>query len=148
MLKHVPNTLTIIRFLLIPFIVACIFNGNFIAAFIITQISTLASLAIIHIIPIWILIIVLIKEFIMIVGASFLYGKDVVVYSRWYGKLATVLFYLAIVLSLVLRQFNITGAFEEYKTGEEVLCLYNTRKFSGYTVEGDTIYLNAMSITS
>ena len=35
MLKHVPNTLTIIRFLLIPFIVACIFNGNFIAAFII-----------------------------------------------------------------------------------------------------------------
>ena len=48
----------------------------------------------------------------MIVGASFLYGKDVVVYSRWYGKLATVLFYLAIVLSLVLRQFNITGAFE------------------------------------
>lgn len=77
-----------------------------------TQISTLASLAIIHIIPIWILIIVLIKEFIMIVGASFLYGKDVVVYSRWYGKLATVLFYLAIVLSLVLRQFNITGAFE------------------------------------
>ena len=142
MLKHVPNTLTIIRFLLIPFIVACIFNGNFIAAFIIftisgitviarkfnlvsnfgklmdpladklTQISTLASLAIIHIIPIWILIIVLIKEFIMIVGASFLYGKDVVVYSRWYGKLATVLFYIAIVLSLVLRQFNITGAFE------------------------------------
>ena len=77
-----------------------------------TQISTLASLAIIHIIPIWILIIVLIKEFIMIVRASFLYGKDVVVYSRWYGKLATVLFYLAIVLSLVLRQFNITGAFE------------------------------------
>ena len=107
MLKHVPNTLTIIRFLLIPFIVACIFNGNFIAAFIIftisgitdiadgfiarkfnlvsnfgklmdpladklTQISTLASLAIIHIIPIWILILVLIKEFIMIVGASFL----------------------------------------------------------------------------
>lgn len=43
---------------------------------------------------------------------------------------------------------NITGAFEEYKTGEEVLCLYNTRKFSGYIVEGDTIYLNAMSITS
>ena len=43
---------------------------------------------------------------------------------------------------------NITGAFEKYKTGEEVLCLYNTRKFSGYTVEGDTIYLNAMSITS
>lgn len=74
-----------------------------------TQISTLGSLALVNIIPIWILIIVLIKEFIMIVGASFLYGKDVVVYSKWYGKLATVLFYIAIVLSLIFRQFNIEG---------------------------------------
>ena len=45
----------------------------------------------------------------MIVGASFLYGKDVVVYSKWYGKLATVLFYIAIVVSLLLKQFEITG---------------------------------------
>ena len=49
-----------------------------------TQIATLTSLVITDIIPIWILVIVLLKEFIMIVGASFLYGKDVVVYSRWY----------------------------------------------------------------
>ena len=47
-----------------------------------TQICTLTSLTITNIIPIWILIIVLLKEFIMIVGASFLYGKDVVVYSN------------------------------------------------------------------
>ena len=45
MLKHVPNTLTIIRFLLIPFIVACIFNGNFIAAFIIFTISGITDIA-------------------------------------------------------------------------------------------------------
>lgn len=147
MLKHLPNALTIIRFLLIPVIVYFIFSNNFIYAFIfftisgitdiadgciarkfnlisnfgklmdpladkLTQISTLASLVIINIIPIWILLIVLVKEFIMIVGASFLYGKDVVVYSRWYGKLATVLFYFAIVLSLALRQYNVTGTFE------------------------------------
>lgn len=147
MLKHLPNALTIIRFLLIPIIVYFIFSNNFIYAFIfftisgitdiadgciarkfnlisnfgklmdpladkLTQISTLASLVIINIIPIWILLIVLVKEFIMIVGASFLYGKDVVVYSRWYGKLATVLFYFAIVLSLALRQYNVTGTFE------------------------------------
>lgn len=74
-----------------------------------TQISTLASLVFANIIPIWILIIVLLKEFIMICGASFLYGKDVVVYSKWYGKLATVLFYIAIVVSLLLKQFQITG---------------------------------------
>ena len=147
MLKHLPNALTIIRFLLIPIIVYFIFSNNFIYAFIfftisgitdiadgciarkfnlisnfgklmdpladkLTQISTLASLVIINIIPIWILLIVLVKEFIMIVGASFLYGKDVVVYSRWYGKLATVLFYFAIVLSLALKQYNVTGTFE------------------------------------
>lgn len=144
MFKHVPNILTIIRFLLIPFIVLAIFQNQYILAFVfftisgitdvadgyiarkfnfitnfgklmdpladkLTQIATLGSLAITGIIPLWILIIVLIKEFIMIVGASFLYGKDVVVYSKWYGKLATVLFYLAIVLSLIFREFNIQG---------------------------------------
>ena len=148
MLKHIPNTLTIVRFLLIPFILFYIFTGNYILAFIfftisgitdvvdgfiarkfnlisnfgklmdpladkLTQIATLTSLVIIDIIPIWILIIVLAKEFIMIVGASFLYGKDVVVYSRWYGKAATVLFYLAIVCSLLLKQFNLGGIWQE-----------------------------------
>lgn len=147
MLKHIPNTLTIIRFLLIPLIVLYIFTGNYILAFVfftisgitdiadgfiarkfnlisnfgklmdpladkLTQISTLASLVFTNIIPIWILLIVLLKEFIMIVGASFLYGKDVVVYSKWYGKLATVLFYIAIVVSLLLKQFEITGIWE------------------------------------
>lgn len=142
MLKHVPNALTIIRFLLIPFIVLFIFSGNYILAFVfftlsgitdiadgfiarkfnlisnfgklmdpladkLTQIATLATLVITNIIPVWILVIVLLKEFIMIVGASFLYGKDVVVYSRWYGKLATVLFYIAIVASLVSKQFSL-----------------------------------------
>lgn len=147
MFKHIPNILTIIRFLLIPFIVYFIFSGKFILAFVfftisgmtdvadgfiarkfnlitnfgklmdpladkLTQISTLASLVIANIIPLWILIIVLVKEFIMIVGASFLYGKDVVVYSKWYGKLATVLFYVAIVLSLILKQFNVQGLWQ------------------------------------
>ena len=74
-----------------------------------TQISVLASLVIKDIIPIWILIKVMAKELIMIIGASFLYGKDVVVYSKWFGKLATVLFYIAIVFSLINKQFNLTG---------------------------------------
>ena len=149
MLKHIPNTLTIIRLLLIPFIIFYIFTGNYLLAFIfftisgitdiadgfiarkfnlisnfgklmdplsdkLTQISTLASLVLTNIIPIWILIIVLLKEFIMIVGASFLYGKDVVVYSRWYGKLATVLFYVAIVFSLITKQFELTGIWKQF----------------------------------
>lgn len=143
MLKHMPNTLTIIRFLLIPVIIFYIFTSNYILSFVfftlsgltdiidgfiarkfnlvsnfgklmdpladkLTQIATLTSLVLTNIIPIWILLIVLLKEFIMICGASFLYGKDVVVYSRWYGKLATVLFYIAIVVSLLLKQFELT----------------------------------------
>ena len=147
MLKHIPNILTIIRFLLIPVILIYIFTGNYILALIVftisaltdiadgfiarkfnlvsnfgklmdpladklTQIATLTSLVIIHIIPIWILIIVISKEFIMICGASFLYGKDVVVYSKWYGKLSTVLLYIAIVFSLLTKQFELTGIWE------------------------------------
>lgn len=73
-----------------------------------TQLSVLTVLALQNIIPVWILIIVLLKEFVMISGASFLYGKEFVVSSRWYGKLSTVLFYIAIVASLFINQFNHT----------------------------------------
>lgn len=161
MLKYVPNSLTIIRFLLIPVIIFFIFSGNYILAFVfftvsgltdiadgfiarkfnlisnfgklmdpladkLTQIATLTSLVFTNIIPIWILIIVLAKEFIMIVGASFLYGKDVVVYSKWYGKLATVLFYVAIVVSLLLKQFELTGIWENLDLGLYTLALLTT----------------------
>ena len=79
-----------------------------------TQIITLGTLAIKDIIPMWIIIIVILKEFIMVAGASFLYGKELVVYSRWYGKLATVLFYIAIVCSLFIKQFDFSFNFSIY----------------------------------
>ena len=161
MLKYVPNTLTIIRFFLIPFILFYIFTGNYIFAFVfftisgitdiadgfiarkfnlisnfgklidpladkLTQISTLTSLVIKDIIPLWILLIVLFKEFIMIVGASFLYGKDVVVYSKWYGKLATVLFYLAIVSSFIVKQFNLSGIWNNVDLFLYCLAIFTT----------------------
>ncbi len=72
-----------------------------------TQVAILATLAIKNIIPMWILFIVFIKEIFMIAGASFLYGKEFVVSSRWFGKLSTVLFYIAIVCSLIIRYWNI-----------------------------------------
>ena len=141
MLKHVPNALTIVRFILIPFIVIALVEQNFILAFILltlsgitdildgfiarkynlitnfgklmdpladkcTQISILATLVIQGIVPFWILCVVILKEFLMISGASFLYGKELVVCSRWYGKLATVLIYIAIVLSLFIEHFK------------------------------------------
>ena len=79
-----------------------------------TQIITLGTLAIKDIIPMWIIIIVILKEFIMVAGASFLYGKELVVSSRWYGKLATVLFYIATVCSLFIKQFDFSFDFSIY----------------------------------
>lgn len=71
-----------------------------------TQISLLTILFIKGAISIWILVIVVLKEFCMVSGASFLYGKELVVSSKWYGKLATVLLYVAMVISLLLQQFG------------------------------------------
>ncbi len=71
-----------------------------------TQIAVLASLTFKGIIPLWMLLIVFAKEFVMVAGASFLYGKKLVVSSKWYGKLATVLFYVAIVCSLFIEYWN------------------------------------------
>ncbi len=73
-----------------------------------TQISLLTTLFIKGVIPIWILAIVVLKEFCMVSGASFLYGKELVVSSKWYGKLSTVLFYIAMVISLFLEQIGET----------------------------------------
>ena len=73
----------------------------------ITQISTISALIIKHIIPFWILAVVTIKELIMITVAFVLYKKEVVtVHSRWYGKSATVFFFIAIVLSLLSEKIT------------------------------------------
>lgn len=149
MFKHVPNILTMCRFVLVPFIFIAIVNENYLLAFILltvsgltdvldgfiarkfnfitnfgrlmdpladktTQIFTLIALSFIGIIPNWILVVVFIKETIMVAGASFLYGKKLVVSSRWYGKLATVVFYIAIVASLTINYFSIPYKIDIY----------------------------------
>ena len=141
MFKHVPNILTIVRFLLIPIIILFALEDNYIATIIVltisgitdildgyiarkynfisnfgklmdpladkaTQVALLMTLTIQRIIPVWIIVIVVLKEFFMISGASFLYGKELVVSSKWYGKLTTVLFYVAIVCSLFTQYWN------------------------------------------
>lgn len=149
MFKHIPNMLTILRFILIPFIIVFLFQDKYVEAFIFltasgitdildgfiarkfnfitnfgklidpladktTQIAILVTLALKGIIPFWFLIIVFIKEFLMIAGASFLYAKELVVSSKWYGKLSTVLFYLAIVSSIAIRFFALDCNFDIY----------------------------------
>lgn len=79
-----------------------------------TQISTLIVLVIQQIIPIWILIVVIVKEVLMIAGAAFLYDKNTIVGSRWYGKAATVVFYIAILISMIDKQFSLNLYFDIY----------------------------------
>ncbi|MBQ9280220.1 MAG: CDP-alcohol phosphatidyltransferase family protein [Clostridia bacterium] len=145
MLKQIPNILTILRFILIPFIIIAISEEQYILAVILftvssitdvldgviarkfnfitdfgklmdpvadklTQISIIGTLCLYDILPIWMVIVLVLKEFIMVVGAALLYKrKDVVVTSKWYGKLTTVLIYLAVVSSLVIKIFPSIG---------------------------------------
>ena len=145
--ENIPNILTIIRFILIPFIFMSVIFHHYLIGLVIftisaitdildgyiarkynyitdigklidpladklTQIFLLLALSILNILPWWILAIVFVKECVMVISASFLYKrKDVVVYSKWYGKMATTLFYLAIIFSLIINQFNIALPF-------------------------------------
>ena len=147
-IKHIPNILTITRFIFVPIIVLCLVFDNYLLAIItftissitdvldgiiarkfnvisdfgklmdpladkLTQLSVLLTLSIKGIIPYWIIVILVVKEAIMIAGASFLYGKDLVVSSKWYGKLTTVLIFIAVINSLIIRIFNLP-AYDTY----------------------------------
>ena len=140
--KYIPNTLTIIRFIFVPFIIWAITQDNYTAALILytlssvtdvvdgiiarkfnvisdfgklmdpladklNQLSVLLTFAIKGIVPAWVITLLLLKEFFMIIGASFLYGKKLVVSSKWYGKLTTVFLFLGVISSLAMRIFNL-----------------------------------------
>ncbi len=140
MFKYVPNILTIIRFILIPFILLYAIADNYVAVMIVltisgitdildgfiarkfnfitdfgrlvdpladkcTQISVLIVLTFKNIIPLWIIIIVLTKELLSIIGATFvLCEKKLVTSSKWFRKTCN---------SCVLFSNNI---FNDYKT--------------------------------
>ena len=115
MKKNIPNILTMLRFVLIPFILYFLSIDNYILTFVFLTLSGITgALVLKNIIPLWILGLLVLKEFVMIAGASFLYGKELVVSSKWYGKLATVLIYVAIVCSLVIKQFSLPFKFDTY----------------------------------
>lgn len=144
----VPNIITSIRFLAIPFMAYFIYASAYISeeynlvAFILflsiwatdvldgyiarnfNQVSdfgklfdpfvdklfqfvTALMMAIAGKIPYWVPIIIFIKELIMIVGGTVLFKKyRLVVYSKWYGKLATILFVMAFcVLFFIPKQY-------------------------------------------
>lgn len=140
--KLLPNYLTILRLILVPFIFALILTEQYIGAIVlfvianitdvldgriarkynlitdwgrladpladkITQISTISALIIKDIIPFWILAVITIKELAMIITATLLYKKQTItVKSKWYGKAATVVLFVAIVFSLLSKTFS------------------------------------------
>lgn len=166
MLKHIPNILTIIRFILVPFVVIFSVSNHYILAIAIILLASLTDildggiarkynitstfgklmdpladkfmqLAILFalytksIVPLWIVLVFFIKELALIIGAIFLYKKDFVVSSNWYGKLATVLIYVALIFSMVIKQFNFDN-------------LYNISQYIYYFAIALTVFSFAM----
>ena len=65
------------------------------------QFSALVGLWVVDVIPFWITLVFFLKEIFMGLGAlKLLKKKDVVVSSKWFGKLSTVFFFIAIVFSM------------------------------------------------
>lgn len=65
------------------------------------QISALVMLGVKNLIPLYLIYIVFIKEILMGIGFIGLLRSNIIVSSSWYGKVATILFYLAITFALL-----------------------------------------------
>ncbi|MCY6485308.1 CDP-diacylglycerol--glycerol-3-phosphate 3-phosphatidyltransferase [Clostridium aestuarii] len=59
-------------------------------------VTVLSCLVVKNYIPIWILVVISIKEFLMISAGISLYKKNIVIPANGYGKIATLVFYIAI----------------------------------------------------
>lgn len=71
------------------------------------SITVLISLTIKDIIPLWVLIIIAVKELLMIIGGIVLYNKGTYVPARLYGKAATALLYLAVACLVINKTTGI-----------------------------------------
>ena len=70
------------------------------------QITAAVCLSLVGVIPVWVICVVLIKEFAMIAAGIVLYIKKIVVHSNWYGKAATVFFYAVMLVLIVFRDIG------------------------------------------
>lgn len=71
------------------------------------QVTVVTCMVIRGFLPLWFLIVILVKEFSMIIASAFLYKREVVVQASWYGKVATALFYV-IVVSIIFFKDQIS----------------------------------------
>lgn len=68
----------------------------------IMQLTVIFCLTYKNAIPLWVIYVFLTKEMLMVVGSLVLYRDKIVIGASWYGKAATVLFYLAILAIILL----------------------------------------------
>ena len=139
---NLPNILTIIRFIIVPFMAYFLINENFTIAILLyvlasatdvldgfiarrfnqitdlgkfldpladklLQFSALVGLWVVKLIPLWIVVIFFIKEISMGLGAIKLLKKHVIIQSKWFGKLSTIFFFLAIIASMLSSKITI-----------------------------------------
>ncbi len=74
------------------------------------QITAVICLVLREVIPIWLLLLVVIKEVTMIISGAVLYFRKIVVSSNWYGKAATVVFYAGIITMIIWKQMPVIWA--------------------------------------
>lgn len=72
------------------------------------QITAILCLAHEGFIPDWVIWFILFKEGTMIIGGVFLYARNVIIQSDWYGKGATVSFYAIVFLIIMFPQMGET----------------------------------------
>ncbi len=72
------------------------------------QFAALIGLWYSKIIPLWVLIVFFCKEILMGVGCFKLIRKDnIIVQAKWFGKVSTCTFFLAIIVSMLSRYFEV-----------------------------------------
>ncbi len=139
MRRYIPNALTLLRLIIVPFLGYFIYCEKYTTAIILfafggftdvldgyiarkynlitkwgkffdpladklMQITALVFLVLHRFIPLIVLIIVVIKESLMLAGGIMLYKKGkTVIGANWYGKLATVIFYFAILATIIIK---------------------------------------------
>lgn len=99
-------------------------------------ITALVFLTMQNLIPVVFLIIVVSKELFMALGSITLYRKkNVVVSANWYGKVATVLFYVVIVLILLFKRFDVPNGSVYTDIGTGIAVLFTLFAFLMYSIE-------------
>ena len=141
-----PNILTIIRFIIVPFMTYFLINENFTIAILLyvlasatdvldgfiarkfnlitdlgkfldpladklLQFAALVGLWVVGLIPLWIVVIFFIKEISMGLGAIKLLKKHIIIQSKWFGKLSTIFFFMAIVASMLSSKIKLLSSY-------------------------------------